>query len=73
MITHNATAARFLYRSLMVGPTVELFILDCRDGYLGTQQAAWLKESLERSVATWKVYCRNQERCCIDFNAYFVL
>lgn len=57
-----------LYRSLRIGSTVELFLLDTRqyrspnhepDGsgktMLGSDQLGWLMEGLVKSTATWKV------------------
>jgi alkaline phosphatase D len=66
-ITVNPQDPNRLYRSFRWGQHVEVFILDTRqyrsdnrlpDGpnktMLGKEQLAWLKESLQRSDATWK-------------------
>lgn len=44
-----------LYSTSMVGPYVQLFILDYRRQYLGRDQIAWLSESLNNSTARFKV------------------
>ena len=46
---------RHVFRSYMLGPDVEVFVLDFRSGYLCKEQAKWLKEGLGRSHALWKV------------------
>lgn len=52
---------RMLYRSLMVGPDVQVIVLDMRGSpqegasYLGREQAAWLTNQLMDSSSLWKV------------------
>lgn len=46
---------RKLYKSVAMGPHVELLILDTRRGYLGRSQSKWLKHRLSTSSASWKV------------------
>ena len=46
---------RKLYKSVLLGPHVELLVLDTRRGYLGKNQGKWLKGRLINSTATWKV------------------
>ena len=46
---------RHFYRSHMLGPDVEVFVLDLRSGYLCKDEAKWLKEGLSSSSALWKV------------------
>lgn len=49
------SSIRHVYRSYMLGPDVEVFVLDFRSGYLCKEEAKWLKEGLGRSQALWKV------------------
>lgn len=39
----------------MLGPFVQLFVLDHRRGYLGKEQGAWLREILSASTARFKI------------------
>lgn len=39
----------------MVGPYVQLFVLDHRRGYLGKEQGTWLRETLSASTARFKI------------------
>jgi hypothetical protein len=48
-------ATRSLNRVVSVGPDINLFILDSRNGYLGKSQAKWLRDELEASHALWKI------------------
>ena len=50
-----AAAVRQLYYTQMLGPKVQLLVLDHRRGYLGKEQVAWLTETLKSSPATWKL------------------
>mmetsp|Transcript_26911 Transcript_26911/g.36960 ORF Transcript_26911/g.36960 Transcript_26911/m.36960 type:complete len:1010 (-) Transcript_26911:94-3123(-) len=64
-IANNTKACRMLYRSVMLGPDLQLIVLDVRGcaaplspklgTYLGAEQAAWLFNTLENSPALWKV------------------
>lgn len=54
-LRHKESATRNFYRSLSVGSSMELFLLDTRNGYLGREQSKWLKESLADSRAKWKL------------------
>ena len=57
----HINACRMMYRSVMVGPDVEVVVLDMRGGedrggdYLGKEQAAWLQHTLQNSTAQWKL------------------
>jgi hypothetical protein len=44
-----------LYSTSMLGPFVQLFVLDHRRGYLGKEQGAWLRETLSASTARFKI------------------
>lgn len=46
---------RQLYSTSMLGPYVQLFVLDYRRGYLGKDQVSWLTEALTNSTARFKV------------------
>lgn len=46
---------RHLYRSVLVSTDVEVFILDSRNGYLGKDQARWLKDGIRKSSAAMKI------------------
>ena len=48
-------AIRQLYSTTMVGPYVQLFVLDYRRGYLGKDQVTWLTEALTNSTARFKI------------------
>lgn len=51
-----ATATvRQLYYTQMLGPKVQLIVLDYRRGYLGKEQTSWLSDTLKHSPATWKL------------------
>ena len=46
---------RHLYSKLEMGLNAEMFLLDSRDGYLGTNQGKWLSGALEASTCCWKI------------------
>jgi hypothetical protein len=46
---------RHLYRSFLLGPNVEVFVLDNRNGYMGKEQIRWLKDGLRKSSAVMKI------------------
>ena len=48
-------ATRCAYRRLSIGPYVELYVTDYREGLLGKTQARWLQDHLENSNAVWKI------------------
>eukprot|EP01038_Epipyxis_sp_PR26KG_P006431 gene6431-8849_t len=48
-------ACRMLFRTVMLGIDVQLFILDVRKDYLGKEQATWLSNSLQQSETLWKI------------------
>ena len=50
-----STATRQLYSTQMLGPKVQLLVLDYRRGYLGKEQVSWLADTLKNSTATWKL------------------
>jgi len=54
-VSMTESSTRNLCRIQSVGPHVQLFILDSRLGYIGRQQAKWLKENLSNSSAMWKI------------------
>lgn len=54
-IRHSESATRNIYRSFFVGASIEVFVLDLRNGFVGKEQAKWLKESLASSRAMWKL------------------
>jgi len=54
-VQSKESATRHLYRSFMMGVSMEVFVLDLRNGYLGKEQSKWLKDSLLASRALWKV------------------
>jgi phosphodiesterase/alkaline phosphatase D-like protein len=47
--------ARQLYHVIHAVDSVDVFVLDTRNGYLGKQQTEWLSESIFTSVAKFKV------------------
>ena len=49
------SAIRQIYSTSMLGPHVQLFVLDYRRGYLGREQVTWLTEALTNSSARFKV------------------
>ena len=51
----DGSATRSLYRSVMLGPFIELILLDLRNGYMCKEQAKWLKETVGNSSAMWKI------------------
>ena len=51
----SGRATRSLYRNFMLGPFIEVIMLDHRGGYMCKEQAKWLKETVSNSRATWKV------------------
>jgi hypothetical protein len=50
-----STAMRQLYSTQMLGPKVQVVVLDHRRGYLGKEQVAWLTDTLKTSPAPWKI------------------
>lgn len=46
---------RHLYRSFWISKEIEVYVLDSRHGYLGKEQARWLKDSLRKSTAQYKL------------------
>ena len=44
-----------LYSTSMLGPYVQLIVLDHRRGYLGKEQGTWLRETLSASTARFKI------------------
>ena len=46
---------RQLYSTSMLGPYVQIFVLDYRRGYLGKDQVLWLTEALTNSTARFKI------------------
>ena len=46
---------RQLYSTSMLGPYVQIFVLDYRRGYLGKDQVPWLTEALTNSTARFKI------------------
>lgn len=46
---------RHLYRSFSICREIEVYVLDSRNGYLGKEQARWLKDSLRKSNALYKL------------------
>jgi hypothetical protein len=46
---------RHLYRSFWICREIEVYVLDSRNGYLGKEQARWLKDSLRKSTAQYKL------------------
>ena len=48
-------SARQLYSTSMVGPHVQVFVLDHRRGYLGRDQTSWLTDTLGASTARFKI------------------
>lgn len=54
-IGHEEASTRHIYKSHRIGPHVEVFVLDFRNGYLCKEQAKWLTENLKDSTALWKI------------------
>ena len=53
--TEEDCSTRHIYRTMMLGPYVQLIILDLRSGYMSKEQAKWLKDTLTSSSTMWKV------------------
>lgn len=51
----DKTAVNQLYSISMLGPYVQLFVLDHRRGYLGKEQGTWLRDTLSVSTARFKI------------------
>ena len=54
-ISGDKPAVNQLYSTSMLGPYVQLFVLDHRRGYLGKEQGTWLRETLSVSTARFKI------------------
>ncbi len=46
---------RHCYRMLQVGPLVQVYVLDLREGVMGKAQARWLQDTLDATDAVWKI------------------
>lgn len=46
---------RHLYRCFWISKEIEVYVLDSRNGYLGKEQARWLKDNLRKSTAQYKL------------------
>jgi hypothetical protein len=54
-VTYCEENIRHLYRSFWISKEIEVYVLDSRNGYLGKEQARWLKESLRKTTAQYKL------------------
>eukprot|EP00604_Paraphysomonas_vestita_P003432 CAMPEP_0174820164 /NCGR_PEP_ID=MMETSP1107-20130205/3824_1 /TAXON_ID=36770 /ORGANISM="Paraphysomonas vestita, Strain GFlagA" /LENGTH=470 /DNA_ID=CAMNT_0016034975 /DNA_START=826 /DNA_END=2235 /DNA_ORIENTATION=+ len=54
-VMYTEDNVRHLYRSFWISKEIEVFVLDTRNGYLGKEQARWLKDSLRKSSALYKL------------------
>jgi hypothetical protein len=51
----DGDSARSVYKSIMIGPDVQLLLLDIRSGYISKEQAKWIKDTITTSDALWKI------------------
>lgn len=55
----ESASARCVFHRYMLGPIVEVYVLDNRNGYLGAEQAKWFRSLMEKSTVPWKVCFMN--------------